>query len=285
MRFSERYGYEKPSDVIIRERITPEILNAIYNSYIELVGVIDKYSYRDLERYIQRYYLELPMDNIPKLSFLTEDLHDHNYKHCIILPFLKNSEKEWYQKIDIVEMTMGYLNENHPEKANVFINEINTEFIRLNFGYRIVDNYVIKTTSEKEIESIENAVKSSGNNVRMHIESALKSLSKRPIGDYRNSIKESISAVEAFSREITGENNLNFKKMETKGLKIPSILQEAFKKLYGYTNHADTGIRHSLMDETAEYVPRADEALYMLITCSAFINYLNSKLKPENKQQ
>ena len=144
---------------------------------------------------------------------------------------------------------------------------------------------ITEITSEQEIKTIEKALEENKDNVRIHLNNALKSLSIRPVGDYRNSIKESISAVEAFSREITGENNLNFKKMETKGLKIPSILQEAFKKLYGYTNHADTGIRHSLMDETAEYVPRADEALYMLITCSAFINYLNSKLKPENKQQ
>jgi hypothetical protein len=33
--FSERYGYTKPSDVIIRERITPEIQNAIQNSIID----------------------------------------------------------------------------------------------------------------------------------------------------------------------------------------------------------------------------------------------------------
>lgn len=31
------------------------------------------------------------------------------------------------------------------------------------------------------------------------------------------------------------------------------------------------------MDETGEYLPVAEEALYMLITCSAFINYLKSK--------
>ena len=35
--FSERYGYTKPSDVIIRERITPEIQNAILNCIDELI--------------------------------------------------------------------------------------------------------------------------------------------------------------------------------------------------------------------------------------------------------
>ena len=30
--FSERYGYTKPSDVIIREQITPEIESAIFTN-------------------------------------------------------------------------------------------------------------------------------------------------------------------------------------------------------------------------------------------------------------
>ena len=34
--FSERYGYTKPSDVIIREKITLEIQNAICSSYDKL---------------------------------------------------------------------------------------------------------------------------------------------------------------------------------------------------------------------------------------------------------
>jgi hypothetical protein len=31
--FSERYGYTHPSDVIVREQITPEIQNAICSCY------------------------------------------------------------------------------------------------------------------------------------------------------------------------------------------------------------------------------------------------------------
>ena len=34
--FSERYGYTKASDVIIREKITPEIQNAICSCYDKL---------------------------------------------------------------------------------------------------------------------------------------------------------------------------------------------------------------------------------------------------------
>jgi hypothetical protein len=47
-------------------------------------------------------------------------------------------------------------------------------------------------------------------------------------------------------------------------------LKEAFQKLYGYTSDAQ-GIRHALMDE-----PNLDieDAKFMLVSCSAFVNYL-----------
>ena len=49
MRFSERYGYEKPSEVIIREKITLEIQNAICTCYDDLQKEIN---YSKLEEHI-----------------------------------------------------------------------------------------------------------------------------------------------------------------------------------------------------------------------------------------
>lgn len=41
----------------------------------------------------------------------------------------------------------------------------------------------------------------------------------------------------------------------------------------------DSGIRHALMDDSGAYTPKAEEALFMLVSCSAFINYLVKKEK------
>ena len=38
-----------------------------------------------------------------------------------------------------------------------------------------------------------------------------------------------------------------------------------------------SGIRHELMDEDGTYVPTYHEAKFMLVTCTAFINYMNGK--------
>lgn len=54
---------------------------------------------------------------------------------------------------------------------------------------------------------------------------------------------------------------------------IHPALKKGFSNIYGYTSDA-SGIRHALLDE-----PNLDfeNAKYMLVSCSAFINYLASK--------
>lgn len=108
------------------------------------------------------------------------------------------------------------------------------------------------------------------------MQEALKKLSPTTI-DYRNSIKESISAVECICREITGESTLDksLKKIESKGVTFNSQMKKGLENLYYYTNDADTGIRHALMDD--KNAPTADEAIFMLVSCSAFVNYLIKK--------
>lgn len=277
MKFSNRYGYLKPSEVIIREQITPEIQNAICTCFDALCKLDSSdYGYAKLEWHLW-------------CNFLNKRMNDFGFlgRHRIVATdFIENKDNPWYRKLDIIEATIEYLDSKYTyEKyAEKFSSALNTQFERLNFGYRIVDGLITEITSEQEIKTIETALIENKNNVSMHLNNALKLYSQRPEGDYRNSIKESISAVEALNRKITGEKVLNFSKMESHGFKIPSVLRKAFENLYGYSNDEKTGIRHSLMDETAEYLPGADEALYMLITCSAFINYLNNKLNINNDQ-
>ena len=64
MKFSERYGYLKPSDVFIREQITPEIQNAICNCYDDLNRKMSygMYKYAHLEEHIWCYFLNKRKD-------------------------------------------------------------------------------------------------------------------------------------------------------------------------------------------------------------------------------
>ena len=221
--FSERYGYTKPSDVIIRERITPEIQNAILNCIDNLVNNLNEMDtvyvmdniFTKIEKEIYVYYLN-GLKSQYTYGFLTK--------------YLQCESNKWYKKLDIIELILNYLTnsisngyEFYYEAYKSFSESLNFEFKRLNFGYSVIENKITEITSEEEISSIEKALKESKDNVREHLNKALDLYSKRPVADYRNSIKESISAVEAISRNITGENVLNFKKMEEKGVVVPTV--------------------------------------------------------------
>lgn len=276
--FSERYGYVKVSDVIIRERITPEIQNAICSCYDRLDNIMreqtyDSDSYIQLEKYLWVFFL-----NKREKEFYT-----YNGYHIVATHFIE-SEEEWYKKLDIIEATIKYLyayerNPMHHPIVDEFTRLLNFEFERHKFAYRVIQKEVAEITSENGIAAIETALQTTSNNIRLHLNKALELYSLRPTGDYRNAIKESISAVEAYCREKTNEETLGkaLNKMEAQGITIPKMLKVAFEKLYAYTNQPDTGIRHALMDDDGKYTPSSEEALFMIVSCSSFLNYLKAK--------
>lgn len=106
--------------------------------------------------------------------------------------------------------------------------------------------------------------------VRIHIETALHCLSDKTNPDYRNSIKESISAVESACILIDGNKTATITSALAKLPQIHPALSKAFSAMYGYTSDAG-GIRHALLEEESLTY---DDARFMLVACSAFANYL-----------
>ena len=262
--FSERYGYTKPSDVFIRERITPEIQNAICNCYDSLYNRIGQ----QVEIYLWKY-------------FLNERQDAYNSYYDVAKKYIEEKKIFWYRKLDLIEFTIKYLYGiySYQRMIDTFVENLNSEFKRLNFAYRIINKEIVEITSEEEINTIQNALSNSKDNIKMHLSKALELYAQRPIPDSQNSIKESISAVEAYCREKTGENTLgkSLKKLEDSGIIIPNNLRTAFEKLYVYTNDPAVGIRHALMENSDNCTPTEEEAYFMLVSCSTFINYLQRK--------
>ena len=263
--FSERYGYTKPSDVFIRERITPEIQNAICNCYDSLYKSI---RYQHVEIYLWKYFLNQRQDA-------------YNSHYDVAKNYIEEEKNFWYKKLDLIEFTIKYLYGiySYQFMTDTFVENLNSEFKRLNFAYRIINKEIVEITSEEEINTIQNALSNSKDNIKMHLSKALELYAQRPIPDSQNSIKESISAVEAYCREKTRENTLGkaLKKLEDSGIIIPNNLRTAFEKLYVYTNDPAVGIRHALMEKSDNYTPTEEDAYFMLVSCSAFINYLQRK--------
>ena len=144
-------------------------------------------------------------------------------------------------------------------------------------GYRFIDGIISPISDELEVNAVNEVLHNPFESVRDHISKANKFLADRENPDYENSIKESISAVEAVCQEYLKVHGKDatlgnmLKKLESNGLKIHSSMKDAFNKLYGYTSDAN-GIRHA--GNIGGPLSTFEEAKFMLVSCSAFINYL-----------
>lgn len=163
-----------------------------------------------------------------------------------------------------------YLFENQ-EIEKIFNNVFEKEFV----GYRFVDSLITPITDEVEIGAVEEAIeKNPYGKCKKLIKEALEELSDREKPNYSLSIQRSITAVEMVCQIITGEQTTLgkvLKKLEDKGLIINGALKEAFNKMYGWTTD-ENDVRHA--NAFKDTVATFEDAKFMLVACSAFVNYL-----------
>lgn len=186
-------------------------------------------------------------------------------------------ESEWYEVYDFIEIHMQCTKDEEKSRMQIQYNNL-LEYEKS--GYRLINGVVSSITNKLEITSIEEATTTELSNVNQHIQKALALYADLENPDYENSIKESISAVETMCCKITGMAGANatlgkaLKKLQENDIYIHTAMERAFSSLYGYASDED-GIRHGGMDFVKA---PAEDAKYMLVSCSAFVNYLSEKL-------
>ncbi len=133
---------------------------------------------------------------------------------------------------------------------------------------------VIDPAEVAEIEGAVGKATATGlDGARLHIETSLGLFGQRPQPNYRNAVKEAISAVEAVVKIINGTRGGGLHEaLQTVSAKIEihPALKAGLEKLYAYTSDGD-GIHHVILEEAN--VDEAD-ARFMIVTCSAFVNFL-----------
>ena len=281
--FSHRQGLVNKLSIITKDSINPDVINAIGSCYDILCHELksyysDNYIPKDIERELWVHFVNRRLANF----------EENGSYRLVFDELLTQSNLSWYRILDLVEYVCKWISVNvstYPYIDGIlkgFESCINQEFDRLDYGYRIVNHCIVDITSDVEMDAINEAVSGSKDNVRKHLLSAIGHYSARPNPDVRNAIKESISAVEAVCRELTGDDTLGkaLKHLEEKGVIIHSMIKDQFTKFYVYTNDSNSGIRHALMDSEGTYVPSKDEAYYMIVSCCAFVNYLRRKVAP-----
>lgn len=278
--FSERYGYIKVSDVIQDKGMTNELRNSLFNVLVE--HILDNFycedkrclriaeslwSYQYKMHYMEffnnfyMHFLKRPITQIPYELSDAWGVFQNFFESC-----------DWHLVYSVLEWFLEDCVPNGYKKG--LCQKLNTVLEDNGSGYRIVDEQFVPISDTNEISAVEEAIDIRDcEGTAKHLKTALGLLADH---DYRNSIKESISAVEAFVRYKTGKSTLGeaLSELEKSNIIIPSVLKQGFQKIYGWTCGED-GIRHAMMDGAQEVT--VAEAKFMLVTCSAFINYLKMK--------
>ena len=264
-KFSQRMGIQQVNTAIQIDSMNVGLKNALWNVFWTRVrwGMPSYYAKKFGEQIWMSCFNKL-LDEAPSVTI--DPLFKAIKEYYFTL--------KWYEVYDFIDFIAIHL--KFGDASSDFVEACNTALKSELSAYRFVGKKLVPLTSEQEITEIEAALHTA-RQFTQHLDRALKLLGDRKAPDYANSIKESISAVEATCRLITGDPKVTLGtalgKLESKGVVFHDNLKDAFKKIYWYTSDAQ-GIRHGLVGKADLDV---EDARFMLIACSAFINYLMAK--------
>lgn len=269
--FSERMGYI-PSRSIQLESIDETLFNRIWNIFYVREFCVSEVEY--VGTYFGDYYgaTERIFDSFGFTFQYPNSAVEANNNTEKLRTFLL--ESKWYFAYDFIEKYIQ-ITEKVSDKKKLE-KEFNQVLEEENAGYRVIQGIVTPITNNMEFETLQQTSSIPYRTVRTHFLKALSFYSDRVNPDYENSIKESITAVEAMCCTITGEKttlNKSIKKLKAMGIHIHPCMENAMIQLYSYTCD-ENGIRHGGMNFANA---PSEDAKYMLVSCSAFVNYLVEK--------
>jgi hypothetical protein len=279
MRFSEREGLHSKKQAIQTNEMDVELRNSLWNVLDDMLWSRPNYLYVtnsygrgrsvDIERFSRALWSDFfkqPADQRPT--------DGREILNVIRVYYFK---AQWHEVYDFVEFVINFYSTNRP-----LVELMNRVLERELAGYRIIGHLIAPVTSQLEVEAVEQALGSPFQGSNKHIKQALAFLSSKPAPDYRNSIKESISAVESACKELAGDKKATLSsalRILSSQVHVHPALASAFEKLYGYTNE-ESGIRHAIFGESKV---SADDAKFFLIICSAFVNLVKERASSTSK--
>ena len=278
-KFSQRHGYNPIEQAFQRERIDEDLRITLWNVlsvvmwnkweypsedlYGQESWTVESYRINDLTWRAWVQFFKNDLDSLRRFRTRQPRAGAYDFFKKYFL------EGEWFAVYDFLEFLLQDQDTLLDEKA---ITHLNQALKNANAVYRIVGKEISEITDANEIKAIEEGMNHPEDPVRTHIRLALEMLSDRKSPDYRNSIKESISAVEAACRQVTGMEKATLGEALKKVPNLHQAMAKGFLALYGFTSD-ESGIRHALNEEsTLSYA----DAKFMLVACAAFGSYLRA---------
>lgn len=278
MTFSEKYGFKTRRAVFQIDSIDDDLKNSLWsilemqcwstaqnNGFGYYLSPTSNKQLRGLCIVLWLEFFKLPIDEIDTdWLVVKQKIRDYYFK-C-----------NWFEIYDLIEFIAN--NFMRPNFKIKFQESCNLLLEKEMSAYRFISGVICRITDKNEIGEISEASQNKLDSVQSHIQRSIELLSDKNSPDYRNSIKESVSAVESLVRHIVKDQNSSLgkllNKLESETNLHPS-LKSAITKLYGYSSD-EGGIRHALIDQDKNDF---QDAKFMLVICSSFINFVEGKIK------
>ncbi len=207
---------------------------------------------------------------------LQRSVEDYRYTTCRRACETVVMDAPWHEVLTLLEILVESVELEAPELGLAFGAVLNEDVLSKHLvGYRFIGAVLTPITSDVETDVVNEALGNGTLNdtARSHLQNSVKLLSDRDNPNYRKAMAEAIDAVESAVHALTGETVLS------KGLKrinrgeegLHPALASAWEKMYSWAS--DEGVRHADFGTAPK-----DQALatYVVVTSSAFLNYLAS---------
>lgn len=270
-KFSERIGAVEVPRIVQTDSISTPLRNSLWNFVVSLYNDGES-GWWSIAEALAQFLFKLPVDELPVYNIRRREWIKERFYAL-----------KWYEVYDFAE----FIARNHSKVCEhtrwhkeSIERVLNTIFEQELSGYRFLGGELVPISNPAEAAAIDEALDASARSglggVHAHLVASLQLLGKRPDPDYRNSVKEAISAVESIAKQLGRADTPGLAgalEELSKKVQLHGALKSGFVKLYGYTSD-ESGIRHAILDEPTVGF---DEAKYMVVACSAFVNYLAAK--------
>lgn len=291
MLFSERNKLTHIDEIIHVDDLPIDLERALGNSLFKITELLYQYTefsnvlFVNIANIFANDFL-IELLNLPPIEFR----HFSKISLCHFLVSKLKEEDElnesWYIYYDAIEFFLKWLITNGIYNKQVLFDEtfefINEKMAKYNSGFRMSENLeFVPITDEISINAIASTQETIFEQARNHIRKALNSLRDKESPDYNSVIRESINAVESCLKELVDNESVTLggaiRELKNNHPNIDTEFLQPFNEIYGRISN--DGIRHA--NGSAENVKHANdaEAILILTTCSALINYLSNQYK------
>lgn len=284
--FSERNGHRPPAGVPQFNGMDGPLRDALWKAfYIECGALLSGYgsgSHRSrapLCGLMCRYVIDVGFSGPFRKNW-----DDHE-----MVEFFKGRfyDLQWWQVYDLVEFILRAIGpQSHwaaPHETARVCRAIQLALDRHNAGYSLVGTVFVPASSVPECDSIAQAL-GDGKlpQVQQHISAACQYAISDQEMDWRNAVKESVSAVESIVQFITGDHSSGVASQIAamrNSKKIHAALGEQVVKFYGWASDV---ARHSLKEGDPPDAPVSIvDARYSVSTACSIVNLLKLKFPSE----